>query len=305
MVWGCWLAVPLWLLTAFFAIALLLRRSRMAFFPLTVLMLNLPLGKHYFPLSLRKVTAQGNDTLTITSWNVDNFALSTDTLRSAAAAMLRFDPDVICLQERPHHNLLAWDSIRAQFPSHPYVVRNMREDEVLNLAILSRYPLKNSHAYYFPQSYNKQLQADVLFRGHWVRLFNVHLQTAGFSSGSQNAIKLLLHDVPAHTLYRNRQAAFLRDRAGQSPYPVVACGDFNDTRSSLAYILATESLKDAADLADAFALSYPSSRPFVKIDYVFHSPSVSVCSYSVVPTPQSDHRLQVCRLLLPPNRRRL
>ena len=78
--------------------------------------------------------------LHLVSWNAEGFQLNKDTLQASATFIRNLHPDVICLQERPHDNLLHRDSISAVF-GYPYRVFNSREDEVLNLAVYSRFPL--------------------------------------------------------------------------------------------------------------------------------------------------------------------
>ena len=92
--------------------------------------------------------------LRLASWNAEGFQLNKDTLQVSAAFIRNLHPDIICLQERPHDNLLHRDSISAVF-RYPYRVFNSREDEVLNLAIYSRFPLSNMKEYYIPNSNNK------------------------------------------------------------------------------------------------------------------------------------------------------
>ena len=95
--------------------------------------------------------------LHLISWNAEGFQLNKDTLQASSAFIRNLHPDVICVQERPHDILLNRDSISAAF-GYPYQVFNSREDEVLNLAVYSRFPLSNMKEYYFPDSNNKVWQ---------------------------------------------------------------------------------------------------------------------------------------------------
>ncbi len=47
-----------------------------------------------------------------------------------------------------------------------------------------------------------------------------------------------------HTVQRNRQADLLTKAIAESPYPVIVCGDFNDTPASYAYRKISRSLQD-------------------------------------------------------------
>ena len=99
--------------------------------------------------------------LRLISWNCNNFLLSLDTLHAASAFLNSHNPDIICLQERPHTNLVRYDSIKKCFPTLPYKVTNGREDENLNISIFSKYPVSNVKTWYFSDTYNKMIQADI------------------------------------------------------------------------------------------------------------------------------------------------
>lgn len=180
--------------------------------------------------------------LKLVCWNTEGFRLNKDTLTKAAHSIRVLQPGIVCLQERPHTNLLAWDTIRAAFPDYPYCIINSREDEVLNLAVFSRWPIGNVQEYYFPNSYNKILQADIQMTGQTFRLFNVHLQTTGMNESY--SMKDRFQAMRHHTVQRNRQADLLTKAIAESPYPVIVCGDFNDTPASYAYRKISRLLQD-------------------------------------------------------------
>ena len=58
-------------------------------------------------------------------------------------------PGIVCLQERPHTNLLAGRGLGCFFPIIPIASSASREDEILNLAVFSRWPVGNVQEYYF------------------------------------------------------------------------------------------------------------------------------------------------------------
>ena len=149
---------------------------------LFLLLGSLPVLACQFPFHfLHKEKVLDSNQLKLVCWNTEGFRLNKDTLTKAAHSIRVLQPGIVCLQERPHTNLLAWDTIRAAFPDYPYCIINSREDEVLNLAVFSRWPIGNVQEYYFPNSYNKILQADIQMTGQTFRLFNVHLQTTGMN----------------------------------------------------------------------------------------------------------------------------
>ena len=215
--------------------------------------------------------------LRLISWNCDNFQLSLDTLHTASAFLNAQGLDILCLQERPHTNLVRYDSIKKCFPTLPYKVTNGREDENLNVSIFSRYPLSNVKTWYFTDTYNTTIQADIDWNGEMLRLFNVHLQTASSGGTLDNCIR------------RYRQSCLLLSEIKKSPYPVLVCGDFNDIQ--LSYTV-QNILKDLGDISFSFKSSYQKLGNLFKIDYILASPEWGKFHYDLIPNSWSDHKIQ-------------
>lgn len=236
--------------------------------------------------------------LRLLSWNAEGFQLNKDTLQASAAFIRNLHPDVICLQERPHDNLLHRDSISAVF-GYPYQVFNSREDEVLNLAIYSHFPLSNMKEYYFPNSYNKVLQIDMQYEGITIRLFNMHLQTTGMSMTSAFQGNNLLHTYQLNARERNRQAQLLAEAIASSPYPVIVCGDLNDTPISYAYRKLTGQLEDCfLETGNGWGGTYQPVCNLFRIDYTFYSPELKISAYHLYSNHWSDHRIQYTNIQL-------
>ncbi|HJH71636.1 MAG TPA: endonuclease/exonuclease/phosphatase family protein [Bacteroidaceae bacterium] len=228
--------------------------------------------------------------LRLVSWNAEGFQLNKDTLLASSAFIRNLHPDVICLQERPHDILLNRDSISAAF-GYPYQVFNSREDEVLNLAVYSRFPLSNMKEYYFPNSYNKVLQIDLQYEGRTIRLFNMHLQTTGMTPAFQG--NNLLHTYQLNARERNRQAQLLAEAVASSPYPVILCGDLNDTPISYAYRKLADKLDDCfLEAGNGWGGTYQPARNLFRIDYILYTPELKTLAYHLYSNPWSDHRIQ-------------
>ena len=265
--------------------------------PIRWVLLVASLWSLYIVLSPRIGMGRSNEAdpqslaLNVVCWNVDLFGggyQDYTNLRPAAELIQQQHPDIICLQERPHTNVMSWDSIRAAFQEYPYYVKNTREDEVLNLVIFSRYPLENAEDHYFADTYNKFMQVDVELGTQIVRLFNVHLQTTGIGEDSH---------LIANAKKRNHQARELEQCVRQSPYPVIVCGDFNDTSTSYAYRAIAAHLQDAAKSASLWQWqgTFQPSASLLKIDHILCSKELKLQHYEVVSNGISDHKLQVSR----------
>ena len=175
-------AIPICIADGIIFAILLWKHNRWWMLYLLLLLGSSPILSGYFPLHfLHREEVPDSNQLKLVCWNAEGFRLNKDTLAKAAHSIRILQPGIVCLQERPHTNLLAWDTIQAAFPDYPYCIINSREDEILNLAVFSRWPVGNVQEYYFPDSYNKMLQADIRMIGQTFRLFNVHLQTTGMN----------------------------------------------------------------------------------------------------------------------------
>jgi endonuclease/exonuclease/phosphatase (EEP) superfamily protein YafD len=242
--------------------------------------------RHYLPNPFSRV-GESTDSLTLVSWNVNLFGggfQNYSNLAPAAALIKQQNPDIICLQERPHTNVMRWDSIRAAFSDYPYYVKNTREDEVLNLVIFSRYPLENAEDHYFADTYNKFMQVDVQLGTQTLRLFNVHLQTTGIGEDNN-----LINNAKK----RNHQAQELAQCIQESLHSTIVCGDFNDTRSSYAYRTIAKHLNDCAEGVAQWQGTY---TPFLKIDHILCTKDLKLQHYKVVSNDISDHKLQLVTL---------
>lgn len=291
-------AVPLWVADVLMLAYYVWRGSLWWVCFAMVLCFGVPHIGRYVPLrALFGGSRTEVPTLSVVSWNVDNFRLSRDVLRGSSQAIAALDPDIILLQERPHDNLIAWDTIRAAFPDYPHAVINTREDEVLNLAVLSKYPLSGRKEFYFKDSYNKILQVDAIIDTVRVRLFNVHLQTTGIAPATPRGS--LADKFRHNAMRRNRQAVLLAEEIEASPSPVLVCGDFNDIPSSYAYSTVAHSLRDCyTDAGDGWGGSYQPAGGLFRIDYTFCTHDWKPLYYGLLPTGWSDHKIQYARLRL-------
>ena len=264
-----------------------------------ILIFFIPILCPYIPSSFsnNEEKHSSQNELKIVSWNVNNFNLQPTSLQLVAKIIRSIRPDVICLQERPHNNLLSWESIQKQFKEYPYMVKNQREDEVLNLAILSKYPLVNVQTYYFPETFNKQMRTDVQIGQKYMRLFNVHLQTTGLGVGGRNQganKRNIFSTLINNAIQRNMQAKFLSEKILESSFPLIVCGDFNDVRTSYVYRTIAEHLQSPQSLGLSFQATYPSKMPLFKIDYIFCSNPLKAYNYRTIRHTVSDHCMQVC-----------
>ena len=283
-------------------LATLLRKRWWRRVHLAIVVLSLPLIWAYVPL-IPKEPKPGQQSVSIVSWNVDNFLVSCDTMLHSARYMRTLQPDIICLQERPHEVKVAWTDILDALPQHRHAVRNSYEDEVLNLAILSCHPIIATGERTFKGTYNKYLWADVATKADTLRIFCVHLQTTGITPPHQSPllqegtgeVKRRAHKasrIVHHAIFRDEQALTLYNDIRQSPHPVVVCGDFNDTPCGYPARRLRTVLTDFSR-RPPFCGTFKRWHSILKIDHMMCSRSLRPLSYQIADTPWSDHKLQI------------
>ena len=317
-------AIPLFFITLL-TLFLMWKHKKERYVLLCLLVLSLTYLHPYIPRisshlsSLEEKQVPG--TLTVVSWNADNFQLCEDTLRAAVQTITHLHPDMICLQERPHTSLLNIEKVKSAFHDYPYMVTNSREDEILNVTVFSRYPLTSPQAHYFTHTFNKYLSVDVLLpqkvsaKVPRLRIYDIHLQTTGLSdhgdSSSGSFLQRILLPFRANSIVRNGQADYIAADIARSPYPVIVCGDFNDIRTSYAYRTVANRLEDTyggwatsytyhiASLSQRLAKITHCNTVPVKIDHILVSTPLKPSFYKQPTFTSGDHRIQCAVIRLP------
>ena len=151
------------------------------------------------------------------------------------------------------------------------------------------------------------LITDIVRENDTIRVFNLHLASIYFggmdyqflkefdSKNSQEKIKKagsrILQKLLAAFRIRAKEVDLISTILHKSPYPVILCGDFNDTPLSYTYHEISSQLKDSfresgRGLATTFSASY---LPPIRIDYIFHSSKFEANYFKVFKKPFSDH----------------
>jgi len=99
---------------------------------------------------------------------------------------------------------------------------------------------------------------------------------------------------------RGQQADIVKKHINSSPFPVILCGDLNDTPSSYAYRKITSGLTDAfVESGRGFAVTYAGeSFPSFRIDYIFHDEVFESRRFTRHKISYSDHYPISCTLVM-------
>ncbi len=300
-----------------------------AFVPLVVLLIGIGGISSFFRpvLSKHYVEPVAERSLTVVSYNVMGFLskgdpLRVSTMRKTVSFIDSLSPDLLFIQEYQSTPKAPSREIDSLLAALPYRVINYRVSATpghgWGLAIYSRYPLIRSGHVDFENSTNSALWADVVIeKGDTLRLFNNHLQTTSINSSDRDFIttpefiqsnheekkermRNIVRKLRQNYKIRAQQADSLAPMISSSPYPVIVCGDFNDTPMSYVYHTIRGELSDAFnEKGHGMTNTYRGFFNLFRIDYVLHSPEIETLSYATLSSDQSDHNPVLVRLKLP------
>ncbi len=231
------------------------------------------------------------------------------------AGLKTSDADVLCFQEYFNHtnssvfgtkNLLK-RNLGTKYV-HDVYTKTINGEQQYGIATMSKYPIVNRGRVWFKsEDSNICIFTDLRINGDTIRVYNAHVASIRFSDGDHHFVEKLKDpenpekpDLKAGMSIINRLGRAYRKRASQvgsikehilsSPYPVILCGDFNDTPVSYSYAQISSILSDSfRESGWGIGNTYIGNFPSFRIDYIFHSPEMSGYSYTTHPEKVSDH----------------
>ena len=257
--------------------------------------------------------------LTVATYNVDafNHEHTGYSCKEIASYMRNLQADILCFQEFGINDEFGIDSISAALSNWPYhyIPSSPEGKNLLQLAVFSRYPIKEEHLIIYPDSKNCSLACDIEINGRTIRLFNNHLQTTEVSQNKRKLEKGLRTDDSQrvehaalglidglHENFQKRavQADLLKQLIAASPYPTLVCGDFNSLPSSYVYhTVKGDKLQDGFQTSGhGYMYTFKYFKHLLRIDYILHSPELNSTDYFSPDLNYSDHNPVVMRVKL-------
>ncbi len=235
-------------------------------------------------------SSTSENVLRLGSYNIRNFdyiAWKNNSFQPVAIKKLQqqFKPlDIICLQESDYNTDQLFKK-QLKFPHY-------QEHE--GTRIFSRVPLLKKGHIPFESRKNSCTWADIKVGEDIIRIYNLHLESNMISyatdkvverngMGWKNRIRMTVDMLKSYS-FRSRKRAeqtkLVMAHIQKSPYPVIVCGDFNDSPLSFIYRKFSSTLKDGfIEKGNGFSFSYRGKIPFLRIDYIFSSPTLHFQHY--------------------------
>jgi endonuclease/exonuclease/phosphatase family metal-dependent hydrolase len=227
--------------------------------------------------------------------------------------------DVICLQEF-YDNPVQFpvlDTLKQLLGMEQSAIGYTLEkgSQHFGIATFSRFPIVGKGFVDFGEkSNNSFLYADLLLEKDTVRIYNTHLQSNRFNDADYKFLEKLGSDAEIDEIKgsrkilrklkyafikRGEQVGIVREHIMQCRYPLVLCGDFNDSPFSYTYETLSEDMKDAfVESGTGFGKTYNGKIPSFRIDYILTSEKWEVSGFETLPENLSDHYPVTCRVRL-------
>jgi endonuclease/exonuclease/phosphatase family metal-dependent hydrolase len=266
-----------------------------------------------------------NSDIKIMSYNVRNFDVYHWTNEKNALGQIiqlikKEKPGIVCIQE-----FYATDTGKYQtigllqkgggFP-YCYFEKKFtsKSGRSWGTAIFSRYPIIGHGTVQFDnQTQNSCSYADIKIDSFTLRIFNIHLQSIYLSKQDYQYLEDISENQDVQVaptraiasklkrafILRGEQALDIEREIKKSEYPVIVCGDFNDTPASFAYHTLSKRLHDAfLQAGSGIGGTYSGFLQSYRIDYIFTGEKFTVKNFKTICAPYSDHYPITCEAVL-------
>jgi endonuclease/exonuclease/phosphatase family metal-dependent hydrolase len=231
------------------------------------------------------------------------------------------DADILCFQEFFHSFDSTYypniDYIRDNF-NYPYWYYSHDVDgdkHFTGSIIFSRYPIIDSGMIRYPRPTlpDALMHADIKVGDDTIRIYTTHLQSLQFGKEDYEKIdkikeaeegmvthsKTIVSKLKWGLAYRSIQADIIHQVLGDSPFPIVFCGDLNDVPNSYTYFTVKGDMQDAF-LKKGFGIgrTFSALSPTLRIDYIFADQHFRIKQFNRVAKRYSDHYMLVSDIAL-------
>lgn len=250
-------------------------------------------------------------TFNVRAFNIYKWEKQKDARDSIFRFIREEDPDIICFQEyyTEEKGLFAasrlYKSLKNTPFRHTYSTIGENSNSQYGIATFSSYPVVGKGIIRLDNTFNTAIYTDIKINQDTFRIFNNHLQSVHLRAENHlflDSLKLryseqqleeildISHRLKYAFLKRSKQADLISGKIAESPYPVIVCGDFNDTPVSYTYKKMRSSLSDSfIEAGWGIGNTYPGITPLLRIDYILHNQTMNAIYTERIRLKLSDH----------------
>ena len=317
--------IILLIINILFVIIWLFRRRWIFLFSLVTIVLGWNNFNRHIRIRFSSAKAPATNVFKVMSFNVRNFDLYNYKKnwefnfekRNKIFDLLKQEaPDIICFQEFVYDKsgqFSTLDTLTKFLKANNYHTEYSSSSKSVNYfgsATFTSFPIVNKGLIrYNTNSGNLCIYTDVLIGGDTIRIYNVHLESIRlgqedykFAEKISNAkgikndeeiqqnSKRIVVRLKSAFIKRGPQAEQIAAHIQSCPYPIILCGDFNDTPASYAYRTVSKGLTDCfVESGSGIGNTYDGIFPSFRIDYIFHSDFFSSYCFETIHVDLSDH----------------
>lgn len=218
----------------------------------------------------------------------------------------RLDADIVCLQEvlvYKSGKRLTLPMLREAMRQYPYTYYDFKmynSKRQFGNVVFSRYPLIHKQTIRYESASNISSRCDVVVGDDTLRLIANHLESFRLEEKDFHLDSLTVGAFKESSLnrklteassLRRKQVKQVRNAIRQSPYPVIAVGDFNALPLSLVYWTMNLGMRDcfAETSFGRYGATYHRKGIGIRIDYIFCSRRLQPLSCRTEKKQYSDH----------------
>lgn len=263
-----------------------------------------------FPFGKSKKVEKSD--LSVMSYNVNLFRLyswskNKPTHNEVMDFIKKNKFDVVCLQEfYVNSSKFTEEDAKQKLGMYSYIKYILKRlQSAYGIAIFSKYPIVDSGEIIFENSFNSSIYTDIKVNNDTIRVYNNHLQSirlkernfnfllkSEFRNESNKYSELKDILTRLHDAFDKRafQVDKIAKHMSNCKYPIILCGDFNDSPVSYTYETLTRKLNDSFKEAGVgIVYTYAGLWPSYRIDYILHSNDFRAVSFYSPRVNYSDH----------------
>lgn len=304
------LVLPLFLIVnGLFFIYWILQLKRQMILSGIVLVLGITFVNKFYKFSSTEQLREEKD-FVVMSYNVRLFNLfqwiERESVKDEMKAFIdEQNPDVLCIQE---YSETANVDLRVY--KHKFIFMQGNKIKT-GQAIFSKFPIIDQGNIEFPESDNLIVYADIRKGSDTIRVYNMHLQSIKISPDvsemqehvetiDQQKSQMVFKRIGQAFTKQQLQAEILMKHKKECKFPMIICGDMNNSAFSYVYRSIKGNLNDCFEEAGkGFGETYNFKYYPARIDYIFADKSMKVKSFQNFPQfKNSDHYPIVTRLMV-------